>query len=76
MVRSRKTGTVVTSIIVRTGGTQLGHWLTEQRNVWADYMAIYGERPENPSALFLSIDSDDTHTSAESLIGMISFHAP
>jgi hypothetical protein len=75
-VRNRKTGAMVTYIIVRTGPSQLGRWLTEQRDVWADYMAVYGERPESPSALSLSIDSDDTHTSAEALIGVISFHAP
>ena len=72
VVRSRKTGTV-TFIIVRSGPRDLGRWLTEQRNVAADYRMVYGEGPKNPSVLALSIDSNDTHTSAAALIGEIRF---
>jgi hypothetical protein len=72
IVRSEKTGTI-TFVIVRSGREGLGQWLTERRNVWSDYVTIFGEVPENPSAIALSIDSDDTHTSAESLIGAIRF---
>lgn len=72
IVRSQKTGTV-TYVIVRSGTRDLGQWLTERRDVWTDYMTVFGDVPDNPNAIALSIDSDDTHTSAESLIGTIRF---
>jgi hypothetical protein len=41
--------------------------------VRADFRAIYGEDPPDPGAITLSIDSNDTHTRAESLIGPLRF---
>ncbi len=32
-------------VVVRSGPAQLGTWLTEERNVIADYRSIYGEEP-------------------------------
>ncbi|MFI5373700.1 MAG: DUF3047 domain-containing protein [Candidatus Rokuibacteriota bacterium] len=70
--RSQKTGTV-TYIILRSGPAELGRWLDERRDVRADYRAIFGEEPPDPGAITLSIDSNDTHSRAESLIGPIHF---
>ncbi len=70
--RSRKTGTV-TYVIVRSGAADLGHWITERRDVAEDYRRIYGEEPKEPGALSLSIDSNDTRSSAESFIGSLVF---
>ena len=70
--RSEKTGTV-TYIILRSGPAELGRWLEERRDVRADYRAIFGEEPPDPGAITLSIDSNDTHSHAESLIGPILF---
>jgi DUF3047 family protein len=70
--RSEKTGTV-TYIILRSGPAELGRWLEERRDVRADYRAIFGEEPPDPGAVTLSIDSNDTHSRAESLIGPIRF---
>lgn len=72
IVRSRKTGTV-TFIIVRAGQAGIGDWITERRNVSADYRAVFGEDPENPRVVALSIDTNDTHSSAETLFGRIAF---
>jgi hypothetical protein len=63
----------VTYVIVRSGSEQLGKWITEWRNVLEDFRRIYGETPDNPSTLALSIDSDDTSSNAEALIGPIAF---
>jgi hypothetical protein len=72
-VRSEKTGTV-TYVIVRSGSTGLGKWITETRNVAEDYKRIYGEDPSEPAgAVSISIDSNDTGSSAESYIGEIVF---
>jgi len=72
IAKSQKTGTV-TFIVLRSGRADLGQWLTERRNVLADYQRIFGEPPENPRALTISIDSNDTHSTAESFIGPIAF---
>lgn len=73
--KSEKTGTV-TYVVIRSGETDLGKWRIEQRNVWEDFRTIYGEEPENPTAISLSIDSNDTESSAESYIGSIVFRKP
>jgi hypothetical protein len=70
--RSRKTGTV-TFFILRSGSEHLGRWLTERRDVVADYRRVYGEPPENPRAIAISIDTNDTHGTASALIGPIAF---
>ena len=71
-IPSRKTSTV-TYVIVRSGTADLGRWITERRDVAEDYRRIYGEAPGAPGALSLSIDSNDTGSSAESFIGPILF---
>jgi len=72
MVKSQKTGTV-TFIVLRSGTKDLGKWLTERRNVVQDYRDLFGELPEDPTAITISIDSNDTHSSAESFMGRIVF---
>lgn len=75
IAKSEKTGTV-TYIIVRSGKADLGKWVTEQRNVREDFKRIYGEEPESPGAISISIDSNDTKSSAESFMGPILFRKP
>jgi hypothetical protein len=72
--KSQKTG-LVTFVVVRSGPAAPGTWLTERRNVAADYRRIYGEEPDNPEVIALSIDTNDTRSSAEALIGPITFRA-
>jgi len=38
-----------------------------------DYKRLFGEEPENPRLISISIDSNDTRSTAESLIGLIQF---
>ena len=71
-VQSRKTRTV-TFVLLHSGSEGLDRWVTERRNVLADYRRIYGEPPENPAALALSIDTNDTRSFAEGFIGAIRF---
>jgi hypothetical protein len=70
--RSEKTGTV-TYVVIRSGPADLGRWITEQRNVRDDFRKIYGEEPDDPAAVSISIDSNDTRSTAESLMGPILF---
>jgi len=72
--QSQKTGTV-TFVVVRSGSQDLGKSITERRNIAQDYVKIYGESPPDPKAITISIDSNDTHSVAESFIGPIAFRA-
>ena len=73
---SQKVGTV-TFVVVRSGEAELGRWLTETRNVHEDYKRIYGEEPaEAVGAVSLSINSQNTHSRAESYVGEILFRKP
>ena len=74
IVKSQKTGTV-TFVVMRSGSEELGKWLTERRNVAADYAKIFGEPPDDPKAITISIDSNDTHSTAESFMGPIVFRS-
>jgi Protein of unknown function (DUF3047) len=72
--KSQKSGTV-TFLVVRSSTAQLGQWLTERRNVLDDFRTIYGEEPEAPAAVALSIDTNDTKSPSEGLIGSIQFRS-
>lgn len=72
IVKSTKTGTV-TFVVVRSGVDGLGQWTSQIRDVAEDYRTIYGEAAPNPQALALSIDTNDTHSTAETLFGRIAF---
>jgi len=74
IVKSQKTG-MVTFVVIRSGSRDLGIWLTEHRNVVEDYVKIFGEVPDDPRAITISIDSNDTHSIAESFMGPIVFRA-
>ena len=53
-------------VVVRSGWAQQGTWVTERRDVLADYFQIYGETDKNPvaSGIGLLTDSDDTNSHA------------
>jgi hypothetical protein len=74
IAKSQKTGTV-TFVVMRSGSEDLGKWLTERRDVVEDYARIFGESPDDPRAITISIDSNDTHSMAESFMGPIVFRA-
>ena len=73
---SQKVGTV-TFVVVRSGDTDRGRWIVEQRNGFDDYKAIYGEEPpEKLGAVSISINSQNTRSRAESFFGEILFRKP
>ena len=73
--KSEKTSTV-TYVVVQSGSAKLGQWITEHRNVAEDFKKIYGAEPESPGAVSISIDSDDTKSSAEAFVGSVLFRQP
>jgi hypothetical protein len=72
MERSRKTS-LVTFFIVHSGPAELGRWMVERRNVRDDYAKAFGEEPSSPGVVAISIDTNDTHATAEAVIGRIAF---
>lgn len=63
-------------IVVRSGEAGRGTWQRERRDVAADYRSVFGEAPTaGPEEMELSIDSNDTRSVAETLIGEIRFVA-
>jgi len=75
IIKSQKTG-LVTYVVMRSGATDLGKWLSESRNVYDDFKQIYGQAPDVVDAVSIAIDSDETHSSAEAYIGAIRFRRP
>jgi len=60
-------------IVVASGATGLGAWQHYQRNVAADYGALFGRRPPRVGTIALMIDTNDTGTIAEATIGGLLF---
>ena len=72
MEHSRKTS-LVTFFILHSGPVELGRWMVERRNVRDDYARAFGEEPSSPGVVAISIDTNDTHSTAEAVIGRIAF---
>ena len=70
--KSEKTGTV-TYIVVRSGATDLGKWMSERRNVVEDFSKVYGEPPESPGGVSISIDSNVPNSVSESYMAAVAF---
>lgn len=60
-------------VVVESGAARLGAWQRETRNVAADYEALFGRRAPRVGTIALMIDSNDTASTAEALIGGLSF---
>lgn len=76
-----ETGTVVANpytdlvkmIAVDSGEGHTGQWRTYRRNIYEDYLSIYGEEPPPVAGLAIMTDSDDTKASATAYFGDICF---
>ena len=55
----------VKAIVVESGYSQLGKWLTEKRNVVEDFRAVFGITPEHAVAIRMQINSQHTKSDAE-----------
>ncbi len=52
-------------VVLQSGSTNLGKWITEERNIREDYRRFYGSYPRyNPIAIAVLTDSNDTGSSA------------
>jgi hypothetical protein len=63
-------------VIVGSGRPRAADWLSVTRDAVADHKRIYGSEPsEPPDQIAISVDSNQTESTAESYIGAIAFRA-
>jgi len=60
-------------IVVASGPAGLGRWQRFQRNVAADYVALFGREPTRAGKIGVMIDSNDTGSVAEALVADLRF---
>ena len=63
-------------VVLESGPGRLDTWLREQRDVAADYRALFGGEPPRAGKVALMIDSNDTKSDAEALFGDLTFSRP
>ena len=68
--------TRIRTILVRSGTDGMGGWVSEQRNLYEDYKAAFGEEPGRITHVVIQTDTDATGASAEAWYGDIEFEAP
>lgn len=66
----------VLMIPLQSGDTNAGDWVTQRRNVLADYRALYGEDPPPVTGVAIMTDTDNTGGSATAYYGDIVFRPP
>jgi len=60
-------------VVVESGTAKLGTWVREQRNVAADFKALFGREPTRVGKVAIMTDSNDTRGDAEALFGDLLF---
>ncbi len=60
-------------LVVESGASRLDAWQRQERNVAADYAALFGRQPPRVGQVALMIDSNDTRSDAEAFFGEIVF---
>lgn len=63
----------VMMFVVQSGAAQSQQWVTERRNVYADYKQAFGEEPTRISGVAIMTDTDNTRESAVAWYGDIIF---
>jgi len=60
-------------IVVESGKESLNTWVTEERNIYNDYVEAFGKKPPMVSGIAIMTDSDNTKESATTFYGDILF---
>jgi len=58
-------------VAVESGNGKAGQWVTEERDLLADYRLLFGESPQEAEAIAIMTDTDNTGGSAEAWYGEI-----
>ncbi|MBI4591484.1 MAG: DUF3047 domain-containing protein [Candidatus Rokubacteria bacterium] len=65
--------TNVKLVVLEGGMERLGQWVREERNVYQDYVELFGKDPPRVGKVALMIDSNDTRSQAEAFVGELVF---
>jgi hypothetical protein len=63
------------AVVCQSGAADMNKWITESRNVAADYARAYGRIAPRVKGLRLQINSQHTGTTAESYFGEVAFRS-
>ena len=63
----------VKAIVLRSGHSETGKWITETRNAYEDYKKLFGDDPPEIAAVRIQINSQHTDTSGESFFADVMF---
>ncbi|GJL56347.1 MAG: hypothetical protein NPIRA02_34790 [Nitrospirales bacterium] len=63
----------VRMFVTQSGTKKLGQWVTEERNVYEDYLRAFGEEPPMISGVAIMTDTDNTKEAAIAYFGDIVF---
>ena len=63
----------IKAVVVRSGRTDTGKWISEMRNAYEDYRIIFGHEPPHVSGVRIQINSQHTATQGESLFSNVRF---
>jgi hypothetical protein len=60
--------------VLESGAARLGQWVHEERNVYQDYVNLFGKEPPQVGKVAIMIDANDTRSQAEAFVGDLTFH--
>ena len=63
----------IKALVVRSGYSEAGKWLIENRNTYQDYLDLYRENPPKVAGVRIQINSQHTDTSGESYFADVVF---
>ena len=66
----------VATIVLESGDSRAGQWITEKRDFVADYKNFFGEPPKTVSAVAIMIDTDNTGGEATAYFNNIFLSVP
>lgn len=72
-VDSAYAGRSVKLVAVQSGGEEVERWHTEERDVYADYLELFGSDPPRVKGVAIMTDSDDTGERVRAWYGDIEF---
>jgi len=76
MVESPYYGSAGKLVILRPAGSPNGRWFEERIDLAADYRAVFGSDPPNPTHVAIGADSDDSKSMARGWIEGVRFVEP
>lgn len=60
-------------VVLESGPERLGQWVREERNVYQDYVDLFGKKPPQAGKVAIMIDSNDTRSQAEAFFAELVF---